>query len=447
MVFDARAAKMLAHGEHIVVPECPGLRLVATESRKSWIYRYRSPEDGRMRQIKLGEWPAMPIARAMALWDDARQQREAGIDLAKRRKEARAQEKLARQSARQPGTPARPGVAVTVLGLALQYAELYAKPRRKEKGYKELVRLVNSLLGDVGMLEPTEVTRGIAFDLIDRHAKERPVLAMSLRRELGSTWEWAIDSGRLPEDTPNWWRIVLKGKISSKGRVIDGVHQGAPVKRALSFREVGTILREMRFISPVIRDLLTLYLWTGCRGAEIVQMEGAEISRDERGALWWVIPRAKIKMARNPLAMDLRVPLIGRACEIVVARVEQYGQGYLFPARPGARIGHVAQKNVGVAVYNHAKRCRIRPELERMRWSVDDWAPHDLRRTVRTCLSSIGCSSDVAEAVLGHLPGGDEAVYDRHDYSESRREWLTKLVAEFERHEADPDAVIARPAA
>jgi integrase len=33
---------------------------------------------------------------------------------------------------------------------------------------------------------------------------------------------------------------------------------------------------------------------------------------------------------------------------------------------------------------------------------MDDWNPHDLRRTVRTGLSRLGCPTDIAEAVLGH---------------------------------------------
>ena len=36
MHFDARAAKLLKPGEHIIVEASPGLRLVATDSRRTW---------------------------------------------------------------------------------------------------------------------------------------------------------------------------------------------------------------------------------------------------------------------------------------------------------------------------------------------------------------------------------------------------------------------------
>ena len=64
MQFDARAAKLLAAGQHFTISDCPGLRLEATKSKRSWIYRYKSPLDGRMRQTKIGEWPAISLAAA-----------------------------------------------------------------------------------------------------------------------------------------------------------------------------------------------------------------------------------------------------------------------------------------------------------------------------------------------------------------------------------------------
>lgn len=59
MSFNARRAKALQPGEHIIVDHAPGLRLVATATRRTWTYRYKSPVDGGMRQIAMGQWPEM----------------------------------------------------------------------------------------------------------------------------------------------------------------------------------------------------------------------------------------------------------------------------------------------------------------------------------------------------------------------------------------------------
>ena len=66
MTFDARAMKLLQAGQHLTSPEFPGLRLEATERFRTWTYRYKSPVDGRMRQIKIGRWPAMSVHAAAA---------------------------------------------------------------------------------------------------------------------------------------------------------------------------------------------------------------------------------------------------------------------------------------------------------------------------------------------------------------------------------------------
>jgi integrase len=58
--------------------------------------------------------------------------------------------------------------------------------------------------------------------------------------------------------------------------------------------------------------------------------------------------------------------------------------------------------------------------------SIPDWSPHDLRRTVRTGLSRLGCRNEVAEAVLGHSRKGIEGTYDLHNYEAECREWLQR---------------------
>lgn len=80
MKFDARRAKLLRPQEHIAFDDFPGLRLEATATRRTWTYRYRSPLDGNMRQIKLGNWPTMPLAEAVVEWEAKRSIRDTGED-------------------------------------------------------------------------------------------------------------------------------------------------------------------------------------------------------------------------------------------------------------------------------------------------------------------------------------------------------------------------------
>lgn len=426
MKFDARAAKALRAGDYLTIDDAPGLRLIARDKGVMWTYRYKSPVDGKMRQVKIGQWPEMSAATAGGRWAELRAIREAGRDPAMEKRSARHEERRAQAEVKAAG----PAKRYTVRALVTDFIEKDAAHRRAPKGLAELRRTMDTMLGDVAEMLPAEVTRAVAYGLISGF-QHIPVQAGNLRRDLGAAWDWGHDSGKLPEDVPNWWRLVMRGKLKSKGKIVAGEHQGTPVKRVLQVKEVGELLRWLPNFTRVNAELITLYLWTGTRGAEIVEMRGDEVTEEPDG-WWWTIPKAKQKTGEHELVTDMRVPLIGRALEIVRARMDVHGPGYLFPSRPGSKVPHVEQKVVGVAVWTHMPSCELRPEWIRPRLPVIDWAPHDLRRTVRTRLAAMGCPREVAEAILGHLLPGVEGVYNRHHYDVERREWLTRLAACWE---------------
>jgi integrase len=412
-MFDARAAKSLGDGDHLTFTECPGLRLVAQGEQRTFIYRYRSPVSGALRQVKLGRWPVMSFAAAVAAWQRRKTERDAGGDPA----EAKRVERKARDI----------DTGYTVRRACDDYLGRY-RDTVAPKTFAEAARLLEIELVDLADMQAAQVTRTVAFELISSK-RDKPVVAANLRRLLGAVWEDAHDAGRLSDDVPNWWRQILRGKLKSKGKVIGGEHQGA-TKRALSEDELRIVLRFLPNFSRDVRDVCELYLWTACRGAEICAMERNEVTDEDDGLLWWTVPREKLKMRRNPLTCDLRVPLFGRAQEIVRRRLEVPKGRWLFPS-PG-KTGHVEQKATGVAVWSHMPYAETRPDWVRPRLAVTHWAPHDLRRTSRTLLSKLGCPSDVAEAILGHLPPGVQGVYNRHQYDAERKTWLERLATRLD---------------
>lgn len=423
MTFDARTIKLLPAGQHLTSPDFPGLRLEASAQYRTWIYRYKSPIDGRMRQTKIGRWPAMSLHAAVARWEELRATREAGADPALEVKQARAEKRQADAAAK----TAQVQAAYTVADLCADYYEGYVRLSRAKKGADEVRRMFDTMLGPCGTMAATEVTRSHAFDLIQSYAATAPVQAKKLRSELGAAWDYASDAGRLPDTVPNWWRQILRGKIKSKGKKIAGERIGT-AKRVLSPEEIGTLIRWLPNFTALVEDALTLYLWTGTRGAEIVALEGREVRQETGGIWWWTIPKTKTKNARHENATDLRVPLFGRALNVVLRRKERFGDGWLFPARTrDGRVAHTEQKAVQVAVYNHQPYSTTRPELERARLPVTHWAPHDLRRSARTLLAAMGCPGDVAESVLGHMIPGVAGAYNRHQYDAERVEWLRRL--------------------
>ncbi|MCA7968371.1 hypothetical protein LGM42_00550 [Burkholderia sp. AU39826] len=87
--------------------------------------------------------------------------------------------------------------------------------------------------------------------------------------------------------------MILRGKLRSKGRTIDGVVTGTK-KRVLSEDEIGTLLRWLPNMSRTVSDAITLYRWTGARGGEIISM-GSHENADEADSLWWTVPKEKNK--------------------------------------------------------------------------------------------------------------------------------------------------------
>jgi len=410
MGFDARTVKMMEDGSHLTIDGCPGLRIVARGLRRTWTYRYKSPIDGNMRQIKIGLWPAMPLPAAMVEWDALRARRDAGEDLAVAKREAVA---------------VKPAAVYTVRQLCDDYLSGHVDRHRKARGAAEMRRLLGAHLGAIEDRPACDITRADAFALLESLV-HIPVTAQTLRGELGAAWEYALDAGRLAPEVPNWWRLVMRGRLRSIGRQRAGESIGAG-KRVLSDKEIGELVRWLPKFSPLVSDVLTLYLWTGTRGSEIVAMEPREITQEPDG-WWWTIPKAKTKNARHEGSSDLRVPLVGRALAVVQRRT---GEKWLFPATLPA-VGHVKQQVIGSQVYNHQPYAEVHPDRARERLTVAHWSPHDLRRTVRTQLAAMGCPDSVAEAVLGHMQAGIKGTYNKYSYDAERREWLTQLADRLE---------------
>jgi hypothetical protein len=416
MSFDARTAKSLRPGDHLTIGDCPGLRLEASKTRRTWLYRYKSLVDGSMRQVSIGHWPAMGFPAAATAWESLRSDRDAGGDPAVTKRHARAQKLAAAVADKVPDRG-------LVRHVADDYLNGHVKRRRKPKGAQEIERMFDTMLAPIADLRAEDLTRRRCFDFLES-LQHIPVQAGKLRAELGAAWDYALDAGRIREGTTNWWRSIMRGRFKSTGKKINGKSIGT-AKRVLNERELRELILWLPNFSRLTDDALTLYLWTLARGAEIVAMHHDEIS-EERDGWWWTVPKDKTKNARHADATDFRVPLVGRALAVVRRRM-QTRTGYLFDSCGAS--GHVEQKTIQTSVYYHQPYSRTRPEDQRPRLTVSRWAPHDLRRTSRTLLTSLGCPDDVGEAMLGHMQQGIKGVYNLHRYDAERRVWAERLAS------------------
>ena len=402
--FDPARAKRLKPGEFIAFPKAPGLRLERSRSGWRWTYRYRSPLDAALRQIKLGAWPSVPVHRALVAWEKRRDERNAGRDPAQEKRE---ETKRIRDEPRPQSVAKIAHVYLDALG---KFNPKKKAPRRTEHGRAELQRMFDYDLGSIAKRNAADITPRDAVRFLKDVRDRAPSMALRLRRELSAAWRTARAHGLLPPDAPNPWPDALLGELAQGER-----------DRVLTAGEVRSVLRFLPNYTPIIADALELTLRTGLRSGEVVALRGEWFELVD-GALWAEIPAAYMKMRRAH-----RVPFMGRARVIAEARLDRE---FLFPSPQPKQ--HIGQKALGVAVHFHRESSETRPEVERPRCSVNNWAPHDLRRTAATLLGDRGCPFEIIEAILAHRLPGVAKHYQRSEYAEQKVEWLAKLNAHID---------------
>jgi integrase len=156
-------------------------------------------------------------------------------------------------------------------------------------------------------------------------------------------------------------------------------------------------------------DVYTLILYSLCRPNEAFGLRAEDVIRIN-GEKVLRIPASRNK-SREDSKRDFLIPLIGPIGEIIERRsVEVNGKGPLFWTYKGVDYPYQLKES------NKAIRSLL---------GLEDIRPHDLRRTGRTHLPSLGVSEKVAEACLNHVPGEIEGTYNLYSYWNERKQALT----------------------
>ncbi|MBF0185151.1 MAG: tyrosine-type recombinase/integrase [Magnetococcales bacterium] len=154
-------------------------------------------------------------------------------------------------------------------------------------------------------------------------------------------------------------------------------------------------------MSEGTRLALKLQFLTATRKGEVVTASWADF--DLVGG-WWTLP---VESSKNKMAH--RIPLSSQALSILERIKALSGDSpWLFPSRiPGRHVGqtsvdHALRKNLAVL-------------------GVEQFTPHDLRRTAASLMTGMGVSRLVVSKILNHVEQGITAVYDRHSYDAEKR--------------------------
>jgi len=383
-------------GEERADAQCPGLRVRCLASgQKVFFYRYRG-RDGALRQIRLGDFGPLTLAKARDAALRKRLERDQGKDpqLEKRRQKAEAaRERMAQRQ-----------TAYTLENLVNEYIEEVLDSQKRGAESARILR--QDLLPVLGHRPALQITRRELQDEVIRPKMARaPRVATQLLSRVRCAYAHAIEQGRLPDDfiSPT---LGIKGAPQVRRR------------RALTDAELATFMKWLPHspYSRTVREALSLVRLTGCRSGEVVAALWRDIDLD-RGV--WTIRETK-----NGGPHDVMLPR--QAVELLKSR-HGMDKVHVFPSPRAGR--HVAQKVLGFAQYYARQSDGDKPAQDPIEVP---WTVHDLRRTVATGLAKLGCSRVVQDRILNHVDSSVSAIYDQHRYDAEARVWLQKWADHLE---------------
>jgi len=400
------ALKAMKPGDKVLVDtgENRGLRLrCGNGGTKTFFYRYKSPLSQKLTQVTIGRFPGVSLADARLKLQELKTVKNSGRCPAA---EAKAEKQLLKES------PAE--TQFTVKQLIELYLREYIEDRhvnekiipgaRKRKGQKETRR---TLYGDavvvLGDRLAHEVTRkdvvSMVMDIVGRGAN---VQAGNVLRELSSAYEYAIGLERFADDFAN---PALLAKNSLRQAKVRLTSQSG--KRALSEKELIAFLAWLpgSVFTPTQKNVLRFTLWTACRTGEVCDARWNDV--DLKAGTW------HLTETKTDIERYVRLP---RQAVDFLEQLKLTTGDCLFPSQKTGKP--IQQKSLTEQAWHLRTSKRM--------LDIPHWTPHDLRRTVRTGLSRMGCPSEVAEAILGHSRSGIEGTYDLHKYEHEAGEWLQK---------------------
>lgn len=424
VALSARAIEKMKVGDKdkTDVGEYSGLRVSCGKTGvKSFKYRYRSPVDNSLKTITLGHYPALSLAVARVELQKLKLLRAQGICPITQRKNSKIENKI-RQTAALELLSVK-NVVDLYLENVIEDKHIVDEQSKKKKiikgsraikGQIEARRtLYIDVVGSIGDKAAVEITRkdvvSLIKGIIDRGAQ---VQAGKVLSELTAAYEYCIGLDYFPDTFANPGLLAKSSLKQTRVKLTANKRQ-----RVLSETELKAVLQWLpkSGFSKHHKSILLMTLWTGCRTGEICNAEWKDFNFEK--ATW------HLKATKNG---SERYVQLSRQCIDHLEKLSEVGGEFVFASyRTGKPI---AQKTITEAKWLLKEKARAKRHVfkDEQLWpdEMEDWNPHDLRRTVRTGLSRLGCPSEVAEAILGHSKKGIEGTCNLHGYENECAKWL-----------------------
>ena len=380
----ALAAKSLTKpGRH---GDGDGLYLaVAPSGSKSWVQRIVI--HGRRRDIGLGPYPAVSLARARSV---AQENRSAVAD----GRDPVAEKLQAREAVRRPA-PSVPIFAEAAARVIELRRPTWSNPKHAAQWQSTLQTYAFPLIGNKAV---DAITAADVLEVLTPIWTGKPETASRVRQRMETVMDWVVAQGHRLDNPAG--RSLLK--VLPKTQRLKEHH------RALPHAQVSDAVRQVRESTAGMSTKLAFefLVLTASRSGEVRKAVWSEIDWE---TATWEIPASRMK-ARRPH----RVPLADRAMEILREALElDDSQRLIFP---GGRTGKPASEMVFTALL---RRLKVPAVAHGFRTSFRNW--------VAECTDTPWAA---AEATLAHNVGNStEAAYMRSDLFDQRRALMVAWAA------------------
>ena len=353
-----------------------GLMLrVRASGSKHWIWR--GTVRGRRRDLGLGTFPYVSLGEARNKAFEYRRLAKAGEDPA-------AVHALAGTAEVQPksNAPTFRKAAAAVIDL---HRPTWRNPKSAAQWEASLRDYAYPVLGDMRV---DEIGSGDILRALRPIWNAKRETAQRVRQRISAIMKAAIADGHRLDNPAGDALTAALPKGGKRHR-----HQ-----RALPHGEVAAALETVRRSNAQTSTKLALefLVLTAARSGEVRLMTWDEV--DDEGRLW-TVPASRMKAGR-----EHRVPLSGRAVEVLAEAQELRENELVFPSARGRRMSDNTISKL-------------------LRDLGIDAVPHGFRSSFRDWCGESGKSRELAEAALAHtIRNKAEAAYARTDLLERRRD-------------------------
>lgn len=360
-----------------------GLYLQVAGIARTWVYRFQMA--GRRRDMGLGPFPDISLAKARELAHAARELHLTGVDPIEDRRAQR-------------GT-----VAVRVPTFAECADRFLAKqaPEWSSARHVEIWRrsIDVDVLPVIGKLRVDQVDDAAVLRVLEPIWTVKPDTASRVRGRIENVLDWAKAAKHRAGENPARWRGHL-ALLLPKTRKIAKKENFA----ALPYAELPALWPKIAAVDSIASRSLRFLILTAARTGEVLGATWDEIDMDGRV---WTIGADRMKAGKAH-----RVPLSDPALAILREMATIGTAGLVFPGRGDGKP----------QTHSTMTRC-----LENLRPGV---TVHGFRSTFRDWAAETGQDRDLAEMALAHTVGGDvERRYRRTDLLDMRRALATAWAA------------------